>query len=79
MMPAMTESHHRELLMSDILAGETLAVANRVLRWHGIAEVGPCSVVDLFNHLAPMEMGRFAHIVREVTEAIAGDEEEEWG
>lgn len=63
-------SEHRDILLTDTIEGEQLAEVNRVLRWHGVKEVGPCQVQEVMQHLTPMEMGRYGHILHEITLAL---------
>lgn len=65
-----------DVLLTHILEGERLAAINRVLRWHGITEVEPCAVGRILQHLSPMEMGRYAHIVHEIVAALDETSEE---
>lgn len=63
-----------KLLITDKLEGERLEAVNRMLRYHGVAEVkSPCAVWELMNHLSPMEAGRFVHIVKAITDEIDGE------
>lgn len=59
-----------DLLLTDRLDGESLEAVNRVLFWHGIAEVGPCTIGDVFQRLTPMEAGRYCHILGEIVDAL---------
>ena len=71
----MNATQARVITLGDQLSGEDLATANRVLRWHGCPEVPPCTVAQLMNRLTPMELGRFTHIVKEITTALEDEEE----
>ena len=68
----------RELLVTDRLEGKNLDAANRVLSFYGVPEIkSPCTVIDVMNHMSPMEAGRFSHILHEIAEAFEGSEEVE--
>ncbi len=64
-----------DIVLTDMLEGEQLAAVNRVLRWHGIKEVGPCQVGEVMQHMTPMEMGRYSHILHEIVAALDADGE----
>lgn len=61
--------------LGDPLTAAQLASVNQVLRYHGIAEVGPCRVGEVLERFNGFKMRRFCHLLRRL--AVALDEVQE--
>lgn len=64
------------LLLGHEMSPAELAAANRVLRYHGCAEVAGGTVAVLLDRILGMELGRASHIMRELTTALDAVEDE---